>query len=272
MIVSALARRVARVFSLLLVFGFPVLAAPVRFQAYALHESRVLFPAMGGDTPFVEVDWKYLYPTSARDSAVLARLRSGCASLFFSREISSPAAALREDRDSYFRDYADACAELDSATGIPAFMWSNQNRMKATRNDSDALVIEVSAYSYSGGAHGLYGRSYTNFDPATGETISLANIFKPEAVERLGPMIERKILRDWSRRAGERVTREEFLADTIEATSNFQLTKKGIVFHYGVYEVAPYAVGEFDILLSFGEIMHLMRADAARRWAHSPKH
>ncbi|MEK8022994.1 MAG: DUF3298 domain-containing protein [Candidatus Hydrogenedentota bacterium] len=252
----------------LLLAGFTLPAsARVEFWTYGLQDSRVILPAAEDETPAAEFHMRYLYPMRGADTPLLEKLRRQCARSFFGRPVDSPSRALMEERDSWFGEYEDVCAEYDSNIGVFAYRWSMESLMSVRINEPGLIVLENAEYLFTGGAHGVYGSDFTVIDPRSADTVGLEHLFPSSSVMKLGPMIERKILQELARRLDDNVSRDDLLTEKVEPTSNFYLTKKGVVFHYNVYEVAPYAAGEFDILLPFSEIRKLMRPEAYRRWA-----
>ena len=49
-----------------------------------------------------------------------------------------------------------------------------------------------------------------------------------------------------------------FNIDNLSITNNFYLSDSGIVFHYNPLEVACYAIGEVDVLLSYDSIQNFI--------------
>ena len=73
---------------------------------------------------------------------------------------------------------------------------------------------------------------------------------------------------------GEPATEENLLNVTsadFPVTRNFFVSRAGIGFHYGIYEVAAYAFGDFRILLSWDEVDELVREGSAARKLIQPK-
>jgi len=49
--------------------------------------------------------------------------------------------------------------------------------------------------------------------------------------------------------------------DVFTLTDNFAITKKGLKFVYNPYEVAPYALGQQEIMIPYALIKELIRKD-----------
>ena len=52
-----------------------------------------------------------------------------------------------------------------------------------------------------------------------------------------------------------------FEDDIFSATDNFAVADSGLAFHFDPYEVAPYALGESDFVVTREELGDLIRAD-----------
>ncbi|HHV6531182.1 TPA: RsiV family protein, partial [Haemophilus influenzae] len=50
-------------------------------------------------------------------------------------------------------------------------------------------------------------------------------------------------------------------ADSFNLSNNIYLDSKGVHFIYDVYEIAPYAAGEQDLMLHFGQLEELFKAE-----------
>lgn len=88
-----------------------------------------------------------------------------------------------------------------------------------------------------------------NFDPATGQKIMSGQVIKDQ--KALLPLIEKKYLA----LKGEGFS-GDYLTESgkIEFPANWGYTDAGILFHYNAYEIAAYAVGDADILLTWEEM------------------
>ena len=53
-------------------------------------------------------------------------------------------------------------------------------------------------------------------------------------------------------------------SDSFNLSNNIYLDSRGVHFIYDVYEIAPYAAGEQDLLLYFGQLEELFRPEFKR--------
>jgi hypothetical protein len=169
----------------------------------------------------------------------------------------------RNSRDDLFRRYREVLAEADE---LPEYtlQWSEVDRAFVRLNESDLLVIESTHYSFEGGAHGVCGSDYGIFDLRSGARLTYADLFTPAAANRLRPILKRRVLEMLAERIGEPATDDDLFIDgAFPISENIYLRRDGVGFHYNVYEIAPYAVGDFDLVLTWQELRGLLRAGTA---------
>lgn len=118
---------------------------------------------------------------------------------------------------------------------------------------SDNIVSIVENYeAYSGGAaHGAHGKKCINFDRKTGEAVTLADLVRTEE-ERAAfleaiydklmetPKEERMFSND------ETELKRDILK-AVETSENFYYTRKGIIWVFDTYSIAPYAAGVIEV-------------------------
>lgn len=122
---------------------------------------------------------------------------------------------------------------------------------------SDTLLsLSASNESFTGGAHGGFGKYFINLNPATGAVIGLEDFLKPGYGEELRKSAEvefRKSL-ELDETASFAEAGFEFPDDKFKLNSNYGFTENGIVFVFNVYEIAPYVLGAQEILVPYEKI------------------
>lgn len=113
------------------------------------------------------------------------------------------------------------------------------------------MSMGISTYFYAmGAAHGQPGIQVLNVDLATGNQISLSDLFVNNYRSSLKAFAKRKFLEqngngDWWFVTGEQV---------FDLPETFAISKKGITFTYQPYEIGPYATGAPEVFLSKKDI------------------
>lgn len=126
---------------------------------------------------------------------------------------------------------------------------TNESYEKITYNQNDILITEHGYYFYEGGAHGMYGSSYTHYDLQNKKIIRLEDLLTSQYKTVLAPILLKKA----------RELNISLLSDTVEPTENFLLSSTAITFLYQPYEIASYADGIVEIPVSYQEIKEILK-------------
>ncbi len=118
--------------------------------------------------------------------------------------------------------------------------------------ESDAILnLQIDFYTYSGGAHGYSGKRSLLFDAANGKSIAEKDLIKnPSDFSKIAEAAFRKKYK---------IADDKPLNDAgfMFETEKFQLpqtyffTKEGLLLFYNVYEIASYAQGSQEVLISY---------------------
>jgi hypothetical protein len=160
-------------------------------------------------------------------------------------------------------------------SGIPAY---NDDISIVTRhNNYGILTFEANFSIYRGGAHGIYGKEFRNYDLHDNSLLQFEDVFITERKSRkkLSTLIKGMMADSARREMGQnseyystvdlKGTDDEVLMaygyfepSEIEATDNFILLNGGVEFNYPPYEIAPYALGETVIYIPYENISTFM--------------
>lgn len=108
-------------------------------------------------------------------------------------------------------------------------------------------------YEYEGGAHGVHGKIYKVYSLSNGERLKIEDILIDVNDLDLINKVKEKLLS---------IADEEsyFNLDALSLQeNNFYITSKGLTFTWGIYEIAPYATGDSEVLFSIDEIMPYLK-------------
>jgi len=106
----------------------------------------------------------------------------------------------------------------------------------------NVVVVKNEVYDYTGGAHGDYISSYYNLDRNSGKIIRWSDIFGKEK-KALYPFIVKHVKDRIGLEYLKKLSDDE-LYDMAASTSRMELTSKGVVIRFGLYELSGYADGE----------------------------
>ena len=137
--------------------------------------------------------------------------------------------------------------------GISHSMWTDFIAQK-----EKLATFAISFYDYEGGAHGIEGNRYFTIDLTTRHILTLNDLFNEKDLPKV-----KKLL--WEQYNNSNKEYEPVIeADSFNLSNNIYLDSRGIHFIYDVYEIAPYAAGEQDLLLYFGQLEELFRPEFKR--------
>lgn len=108
-------------------------------------------------------------------------------------------------------------------------------------------------YEYLGGAHGVHGKIYKVYSLSNGERLKIEDILIDVNNLDLINKVKEKLLS---------IADEESYFNLDELSlqeNNFYITSKGLTFTWGIYEIAPYVMGDSEVLFSIDEIMPYLK-------------
>ena len=120
------------------------------------------------------------------------------------------------------------------------------------------LSLALNHYEFTGGAHGnFYAMGYT-FDLNTGDLLTLDKIIRQGSLPAITKICEQRILEMFE---AESLSDAGMFEDYIDLTTDqdFFLLSDALVFQFDPYEIAPYSIGNIEVVIPFDEIKdHLL--------------
>lgn len=139
--------------------------------------------------------------------------------------------------------------------------WYYEARVEIEVLTDTLLTISITEEYFTGGAHGGHGTYFVNINPKTGADFTLDNYFKADYTEALRQMADREFRR--GRNLADTASLEEntfdFPNDRFELNQNYGFTSEGLIFYYNSYEIAAYAEGPSEVLISYDSLKPLMK-------------
>ncbi len=127
------------------------------------------------------------------------------------------------------------------------------------RNTDRLFSFEQEFYEYIGGAHGINGIIYSNYDVKTANKIHLMTLFTAKELRKLNEMGENsfRILTEMTE--GQELVDAGFsFEEGFILTGNFIMAEDGLIFYYAPYEIGPYSLGDFKIIIPYSRIREAM--------------
>ncbi|MCA0757994.1 DUF3298 and DUF4163 domain-containing protein [Paenibacillus sp. N4] len=122
-------------------------------------------------------------------------------------------------------------------------------------NEKDVLSLSLFNYAYTGGAHGLTLQESLTFKQSTGQTYTLAQLFKPgsDYVKRISAIVSAQI----AARAID--TLEPF--KEIRPDQDFYVADRSLVIYFQLYELAAYVYGFLYFPISVYELQDIVNEE-----------
>lgn len=135
-----------------------------------------------------------------------------------------------------------------------AFGWEAEIEGSIRYQSDSILNLQIKHYTYTGGAHGYEGFRSLLFDPETGKSISNNQLFKDQNAFKA--FAEKKFRSKYKIPENQSINATGFLfeSDKFHLPFNIFYTDKGLLLYYNPYEVASYADGSKELLLSYKEV------------------
>lgn len=155
----------------------------------------------------------------------------------------------------FLNDYESAKKEFPDMPGE----WYLGATFTDTAGTDSIISFKQSYDMFTGGAHPVYYEFYYNFNPNTGDTLALSDIFKPGFENELKTLVVNKFRKDQNLGPNDPLTKAGLFEDTLSYNQNYLITREGINFHYNIYEVWSYAQGTLDIFISYADLKGILK-------------
>ncbi|WP_295797095.1 DUF3298 and DUF4163 domain-containing protein [uncultured Microbulbifer sp.] len=163
---------------------------------------------------------------------------------------ASGATSLEQVADAFIQ-------QAGEVAGISAARWQLSGDAKKLARHGNLLTVTISSYMYSGGAHGIPATHWLNWDLAADKAVTLADLIQPGQEQAFWKLAE-EAHRNWleSQKLG-----DDFRENWPFAHSeDFRLTGEGLKLLYGVYTIAPYSMGEVELMVPRAQLGEIVRA------------
>lgn len=133
------------------------------------------------------------------------------------------------------------------------------------REQHDGLVIvELSSYLDTGGAHGMPGRGFITWSRAQHKALSLADMVVPGQQATFW-LAAQEAHRGWLI-ASKLDQDAEFVKNwPFQRTDNIALASDAVVLKYNVYSIAPYAMGHIELKIPYARLNGVIRPELRPR-------
>lgn len=229
-------------------------------------DEKAAYALVEGGRDSVKIDISLQFPTEGLKTEAVEGIRDGIVRDAFGEQFCGMTAheAVQGYIDETVRNYRDANLEfVDQVAKNPEdreegewdiFTWdfTVEGRMESDYNG--ILSYSLTKYSYTGGAHGGTALLGLNFRKETGEAVTEDDIFAFGYEERLSAA-----LRAHLKSSLDKDSYDMLFTTDITPNGNFILSKAGITYIYGQYEIGPYAIGIIKVTVPWGELQDILK-------------
>lgn len=155
----------------------------------------------------------------------------------------------------FFQDNLEAYSDVPEYTIRDSYL----QKIKLIAVTSNYVSFKFNGYYYGGGAHGIPWEFGLSFNCSNGKVITWEDLFTPNGLKILNPMIEYYLRAQYF--ADEEEGDVDFWCKQSELVdyANFPvLTSKELTVHFSAYSIGPYAIGMPTCTIPYNVIAEFM--------------
>lgn len=141
--------------------------------------------------------------------------------------------------------------------------WQSYLQAKVREQDARLILVELSSYIFTGGAHGAPGRSFINYDPVSKRTLGLEDALNPGMQ---GAFWEKARQARQSWLSQEKLAKDQrFQHDwPFKPTANVGLGEQAVYLKYDVETIAPYDMGHIELSIPYSDLKGILKPQYLR--------
>lgn len=153
--------------------------------------------------------------------------------------------------EQMLNSYSDDGEEVDEEDAwMYDFEYSRSGEFAGACKSRHLQTYTGSDYEYTGGAHGYTGIGHDVFDMTTGEIVTEEDLFAEGYEENVAELLAASL----EIYLAENEEDPESMFSLPEPNGNFAVSEEGITWTYNPYEIAPYSMGIFDLLVCWDDL------------------
>jgi hypothetical protein len=136
--------------------------------------------------------------------------------------------------------------------------WMSYLQAKVLEQHDQLVVIELSSYRFTGGAHGIPGRAYLNYDRDKGRLLSLDELLMPD--EQVAFWQQAELAHQAWLKAGGLDQDPAYQAEwPFVRTANVALLRRAVLLKYEIGRIAPYASGHPELWIPYARLGGILK-------------
>lgn len=203
-----------------------------------------------------KISFEYPEIIQALDDNVKDSFRNYVMETLLSNYYEQKAKSLNEMAELFFEDYKSFYDEMSEYN----FGWELNNTISVMFNSNSIVFFQSDYYHHTGGAHGMSGTLFTNFNSQDGKKLLLKDLLLTGYENKLNDIAEKIFRKKRELTADASLEEAGFWFDGNKFTlnDNFGIKNDGLIFFFNSYEIASYAMGPTEIILPYEEIKDLI--------------
>ena len=197
--------------------------------------------------PEVKVSIPFAEPEGEVADSINNRIFSVVQSIIYNEEVrkSFP------DYEALLKSFINQYEKMQKENPQDTFGWQAEVTGKKLYQSEQIINFEISHYSFTGGAHGYRGLRSIIVNPETGKSIANQDLFVNESIFRA--FAEKQFREKFNIPNKAPINSKGFMFEDekFQLPQNYFFTPKGLLLHYNSYEIASYAQGPQELLLTF---------------------
>lgn len=140
--------------------------------------------------------------------------------------------------------------------------WMLDREIRPDTLFENIITLRYDESSFSGGAHGMYFTNFNHFQLSPFKTLWLADFLNNPEDTVLVTALAEVIFRNKQELGSDESLEEAgyfFAKGVFRLNENFHFTEQGLEFHFNIYEIQPYANGEYKLLIPFDKIERFLK-------------
>ncbi len=164
--------------------------------------------------------------------------------------------AITKNIESCFAEYTELADDFSEEETISAVLnYEKSIKSEISCNINNVLSMHSDVYHYTGGAHGMFSSTCMSVDLNTGNPVYYEDIFTDNSFNDIAELIINQIAINLGVENPALLNESGFFsAEEIKPTENFEILEDGILWVYNPYEIACYAVGQVNVLISWEQL------------------
>lgn len=196
----------------------------------------------GQDCPLVNIDTLHFADAPQLDALIEKRL--------LQMTVNSPDEKLAPSLDAY-REQFLRTAQPRNSTYLQA---------KVREQHDDLVVIELSSYLDTGGAHGEPGRGFINYSRQQQKNLTLADMLRPGKEDAFWKAAQ-VAHNSWLISTRLSLEPEYVKSWPFQKTPNVALTYGAVVLKYPTTTIAPYAMGHVELQIPYARLDGIIKPE-----------